>query len=226
LAYEPRIRKYLRAMYRKKALVTTRPTNKGIDTNDPFHEFYGLHLLRNKKVKDHFYPDEEEMEMETMGFTVDERKEKDEKVRNIQKQSCLQYMNVMKAEKSGHLNVFIHLPSTDDAGIDWYKKDDDYFNNRDRQDLSPFIEELKKVYYPTNGDLDEWNNQREMILRLSLKKFLLPFFEAEMRRELCEASYKAGIKDAGENSLPWPWKVLIVCCIYLVTTGSLYQQET
>ena len=117
LAYEPRIRKHLREMYKKRALLTTRPTNKGIETIDPFHEFYGLHLLRNKKVKDHFYPDEEEMEVETVGFTVDERREKDEMVRNVRKQSCLQYMNVMKAEKSGHLKVYIHLPVPDDGGV-------------------------------------------------------------------------------------------------------------
>ncbi len=201
LAYEPRIRKHLREMYKKRALLTTRPTKKGIDAIDPFHEFYGLQLLRNKKVKDHFHPDEEEMELETMGFTVDERKEKDEKVRSLQKLSCLQYMNVMKAEKGGHLKVYIHLPAPDDpgTGLDWYKKDDQYFTDRDRQDLSPFVEELKKIYYPTNADLDEWNNEREKILRLALKKFLLPYFETEMRRELREASFKAGIKDAGEK---------------------------
>jgi len=99
------------------------------------------------------------------------------------------------------LKVYIHLPLLDDTSTDWYKKDDEYFNNRDRQDLAPFIEELKKIYYPTDGDLDEWNNQREQIIRLALKKFLLPYFEAEMRRELREASFKAGIKDAGEKLL-------------------------
>jgi len=200
LAYEPRIRRHLRKMYKDKALLTTRPSSKGLDSIDFFHEYYGLHLLRNKSVKEHFTPDEKELEMKSLGFSADERKEMDEHAKNIERRSCLQYLNILKAEMTGHVKIHIHLPFATNASENWYdKKDDSYFSNRDNQDLSPFIEELKKVYYPSDGDHDEWNYQREQILRYALKTFLLPRFEMEMKRDLRDAALKIGIKDAGNT---------------------------
>lgn len=226
LAYEPRIRRYMREIFKQKAVITTRPTAKGMDIIDPFHEFYGLHLLRNKKVKDHFHPDTQELEMQTFGFSAEERKEMDERIKNIERQSCLQYLNVMKAEKSGHLKVHIHLPMLEESD-DWYKKDNNYFNNRENQDLSPMVDELKKIYFPSDGDHDEWNKQREQILRFALKKFLLPFFEGEMKRELRETAFKVGLRDAGKNLLgmamegPYRPSHLLGDNRFLVPTGDL-----
>jgi transcription elongation factor SPT6 len=199
LAYEPRIRRHLRDIYKRHALLTTRPSPKGMDSIDFFHEYYGLHLIHNKKVADHFYPSEKELEMKSMGFSAEERKEMNERTKVVERQCCLQYLNVMKAEKTGHVKVDIHLPFTKDDGDDWYNKEDGFFNCRDNQDLDPFMEELRKVYYPSDGDHDEWNNQREQIIRFALKTFLLPYFEMEVKRELREVAYKMGIRDAGDH---------------------------
>ncbi len=227
LAFEPRIRRHLRDIYRNHAVLTTQPTSKGMDSIDYFHEFYGLHLLRNKKVKDHFYPGEQERERESFGFSVEEREELDERFKTTEKQSCLQYLNILKAERTGLVKVHVHLPVKATFDDDWYKKGAEYFNNHERQNLDPFIEELKKVYNPTDGDKDEWNDQREKILRLALKNFLLPSFEAEMRKELREAAFRIGISDAGKNlfimAMEGPYRPshLLGDNRFLVPTGDL-----
>ncbi len=227
LAYEPRIRCHLRKMYKERALLSTRPSSKGLETIDFFHEYYGLHLLRNKKVADHFYPDPDELEMKSLGFSVEERKEMGEQAKKIERQSCLQHLNIMKAEKTGHVKVHIHLPFTDGANDNWYKNEDEHVANRDYQDISPLVEELKKVYFPSDGDNDDWNNQREQILRFALKTFLLPYFEMEMKRELREAAHRIGIQDAGKNlysmSMEGPYRPshLLGDNRFLVPTGDL-----
>lgn len=201
LAFEPRIRKQLRDLYRSKAVLSSRPTSKGLDSIDPFHEFYGLHLLRNKSVKDHFPPDERETEMKKTGLNSEERKEFDDKLKRVERDSCMQYTNLLKAERGGHLKFHIHLPFVDGGLYDheWYKKGDDYFNNRENQDFAVMIQELEKIYLPSNPDTDEWNEERNKILRFALSNFLLPQFEAEMKRDLRDAAVKVGIDAAGKN---------------------------
>ena len=91
------------------------------------------------------------------------------------------------------------------------------------------MEELKKVYYeyPSDADHDEWNNQREKILRFALKKYLLPFYEVEMRRELRDAAFKIGIRDAGKKLLamgmegPYRPSHLLGDNRFLLPTGDL-----
>ena len=60
LAHEPRVRRHLRNIYRRHAVLTTRPTKKGMEQIDAFHDYYGLHLIKNKPIKEHFPMDEKE----------------------------------------------------------------------------------------------------------------------------------------------------------------------
>jgi len=227
LAYEPRIRRHLRELYKQKAVLTTQQTPKGVDVIDPFHEYYGLHLLRNKKVKDHFHPNERELQQQVFGYSVEDVKELNEKLKSNEKQSCIQYLNIMKAEKSGHIKVHIHLPLLHGDSEDWYKKGDDYFKNREKQDLGPLIEELRKAYYPSDGDMEEWNNERDKILRFALTNFLLPAFEADMLKDLRDAAIKVGIAEAGKNlsmmAMEGPYRPshLLGDNRFLVPTGDL-----
>mmetsp|Transcript_12464 Transcript_12464/g.17799 ORF Transcript_12464/g.17799 Transcript_12464/m.17799 type:complete len:1447 (-) Transcript_12464:180-4520(-) len=200
LAFEPRIRRHLRAIYRLNAVLTTRPTKKGLDSIDYFHEFYGLHLLRQKPIKDHFPMDEREAELRKTGLSLEERQMLDEETKRRERDSCLQFMNLLKAERSNHLKIHIHLPYTDQGDdAHWYKQKDDFFNSREMQDHSCLMTELEKVYLPSNDDSTEWNDERRKILRLALTSILLPQFEAETRRDLREASTKIAIDAAGKN---------------------------
>ena len=229
LAYEPRIRKQLREIYRAKAVLSTRPTAKGLDSIDPFHEFYGLHLLRNKRVKDHLPADEKETEIKKTGLNSDERKEFDDKLKRIERDSCMQYMNILKGEKGGHLKLHIHLPFVnEDLHVpDWYKKSNDYYENRENQEFSFMTEELEKIYLPTNADDDDWNEERQKILRFALSNFLLPQFEAEIKRDLRDAAVKVGIDAAGKSlramALEGPYRPshLLGENRFLVQTGDL-----
>lgn len=230
LAYEPRVRKHLRAIYKSRAVFTTLPTNKGLESIDPFHEFYGLHLLKKKNLSDHFPADPREVERQKIGLTMEERKELDEKNKRKERDSCIQFMNVLKAEQSGHLKAHVHLPlldNSDDPTDPWYKRGNDFFDDRENQDLSLLMNELQNIYLPINGDSDEWNAERQKIMLFALTNFLLPQFEVEARRELREAAIKVGIDEAGKNlytmAMEGPYRPshMLGENRFLVSTGDL-----
>lgn len=229
LAYEPRIRKQLRDIYRANALLTSRPTSKGLDAIDPFHEMYGLHLLRNKKAKDHFPDINETLRLEGIDPDENGRKELMAKHKNLKRKSCFQYMRILKAEGGGYVKHYIHLPFRDStlSDTDWYEKGDDYFLNRDNQNIDLLMNELQKIYLPSVGDTEEWNEERNKILRFALINFLLPQFETELKRDLRDAAVKEGIDAAGDNLLtmamegPYRPSHLLGMNRFIVPTGDL-----
>lgn len=197
LAHEPRVRRHLRNIYRRHAVLTTRPTKKGTEMIDAFNDYYGLHLLKNKGIKEHFPMDEKESAEKKAMLSPDECQELDREMKKREHDSCLQYLRILKAEHTGYITAHVHLPQLEEHD-DWYNQDEQY-KNRDKQDLSPLMQELERVYFPLDGDTEEWNVVRKKVLTQALLQFLLPKFEAEIRRELKEAAFKVGVEAAGEN---------------------------
>lgn len=197
LSQEPRVRRYLRTVYRKHARLTTRPTKKGIDEIDAFHEYYGVHLLHNKPIRDHFPLDQAEMQERKAGRGPEECREIDNELKALQQNSCSQYLSVYKAERTGHIKTSIHLPLLEEYGEEWFKADENY-NDREKQDLSVLEELLQKQYLPLDVDSFEWNEERKKVIKQALLTFLLPQFESEIRRELEEAAFKAEIVSAAD----------------------------
>ena len=201
LAHEPRIRRALRKIYRSEAVITTRPTAKGMAAIDAFHEYYGLHLLKDKPVKEHFPMDQTELGKRRVRLNAEEIKELDSELKKKETDSCIQYLNLLKAERSGDISVQVHLPYVNNFGgndTPWYKQSPDTLS-RDKQDIGRFMEVLERVYLPANGDTDEWNEERRKILRIALVHYLLPQFEAETRRDLRDVSTRVGVEAAGQN---------------------------
>jgi len=139
-------------------------------------------------------------------------------------------MNILKAERSGHVKYHVHLPFVDDGGLDddaWYKQGEEYFNNREKQDFALLMAELQKIYLPNDPDTEEWNEERNKILHFALTNFLLPQFEAELKRDLRDAAVKVGIKAAGKNlkamAMEGPYRPshLLGENRFLVPTGDL-----
>lgn len=227
LAHEPRVRHYLRNVYKKNALLTTRPTKKGIEEIDAFHEYYGVELIHNKAVKDHFPLDMKELQEMLAGKSFEERVHLEEETKNREKSSCLQFLNIFKAEKTGHVTVSVHLPFLQEDGADWYK-DDANFRDRSRQDVEALLKELRHVYLPLEVDSPEWNDEREKVLFQTLMTFLLPQFEAETRRELNEAAFRMGVSEAAGNlfemAMEGPYRpqaLMHTESRYIVPTGDL-----
>ncbi|CAB9510636.1 Ty 6 homolog [Seminavis robusta] len=204
LAHEPRIRKHLRKIYRRLSCLTTHPTKKGMEFIDAFHDYYGLHLIRNKPIKEHFPMDETESELRKSNLSPAECAELDKEMAKRERQSCLQYLRLMKAEATNDVEVHIHLPLLESPD-DWYRPSSSIALNKkkltstDNQDISALMTELERVYLPPDGDTDEWNEERRKVLRFTLTNFLLPQFEAEIRRELKDLATKAGVIAAGEE---------------------------
>ena len=229
LAYEPRIRRHLRHIYRNNCTLSTRPTSKGKTSIDAFHEYHGLHLIKEKAVKEHFPMDEEEQERRKMGLSAEEQKQIDEQAEKQEHESCTQYLRILKAERSGDIKVNVHLPMTNPNadGNEWYEQEDEYWNKRENQDLSCLTSELEKVYFPLNGDTDEWNDERRKVLHLALTQFLLPQFEVEIRRDLREAAVRKGAEEAadtlGKMAMEGPLRPtsMITENRFLVPTGDL-----
>ena len=198
LAQEPRVRRVLRNIYKTHAKLTTRPTKKGTEEIDAFHEYFGLQLIHNKPIKDHFPLDEEELHQKKLGRGPDECREIDSEMKERERQSCLQYLNIFKGEKTGHISVSIHLPFLDDFGGDWYKADEN-FSDRQKQDLKPLMDVLQKAYSPIDPDSIEWTEERNKVLSQALLTFLLPQFESETRKDLVEAAFRIGVTVASED---------------------------
>lgn len=197
LAHEPRVRRHLRNIYRRHAVLTTRPTKKGMEQIDAFHDYYGLHLIKNKPIKEHFPMDEKESNEKKAGRSLEERKEIDAERQKVERESCLQYLNVLKAEKTGHVAIHVHLPLVESSDS-WYLEEK-AFTSRNNQDMKAIMTELERVYFPLDTDSEEWNEERMKVLKMALQQFLLPQFEAETRRDLREAAIKVGVISAGEN---------------------------
>jgi len=198
IAYEPRIRNVLRNIFRARALLTTRPTKKGEDNFDAFSEYYGLHLIKGKPIRDHFPVDEKERETRKMMMNIEEGKEYDKEMERKEKESCLQYLRILEAEHFGHISVHVHMPYKQ-MNLKWYKEKRLVFGKRENQQINPLLDKLEEVFIPDDGDTDEWNKERSKILELGLMKFILPELEQEARRDLRETAVKYGIFDAGAN---------------------------
>ena len=198
LAQEPRVRRILRGIYRKHAKLTTRPTKKGMEEIDAFHEHFGLHLIHNKPVKDHFPLDEDELHQKKIGRGPEECREIDSEMKERERQSCLQFLKIFKGEKTGHISITIHLPFLDEFGGEWYKADEN-FSDRQKQDLQPLMDVLQKAYAPLDPDTVEWTEERNKVLSQALLTFLLPQLEAETRKDLEEAAFQKGVAAAAED---------------------------
>lgn len=198
LSHEARVRRFLRDIYRRNAVMTTKPTKKGMEEIDAFHDYYGLHLIRNKPVKDHFPCSSSEIEERKAQLGEVGQVEFFIEMKRRQESSCLQYLHILKAEQSGDVSVHIHLPFLEQAE-DWYSLPTEQLVSRQNQNLSCLIDELKRVYMPLDGDIAEWNQEREKVLHLALTNFLLPQFEVELRRELRDASSSIGVRAAAEK---------------------------
>ncbi|KAL9179680.1 hypothetical protein ACHAXT_008970 [Thalassiosira profunda] len=201
LAHEPRVRRHLRTVYRNQCVLTTRPTAKGRGVIDAFHEYYGLHLLKDKPVRDHFPVDQDELARRRRGLSADERTELDAALKAKEEGSCLQYLKLLRAEAGGDVALQVHLPSVDGGMGDgddkpWHARGP---LPRDQQNITPLTEALERVYLPANGDTDAWNAERRRILRAAILTHLLPQFEAEARRDLRDAAVRAGVAAAGSN---------------------------
>jgi transcription elongation factor SPT6 len=201
LAYEPRVRKLLRQLYRRQAVLSTRPTKKGLSIIDTFHEHYGLHLIREKPIKDHFADSELMLTQHSPHY---DRRDIEDELRRKEKESCLQFLRLTKAERAGFIKMKIHLPSPH-PNDDWYKED---IAEHIQVDLRPFMEVLEKVCFPpgespndgTSSDADRlWCEERVKVLRQALTSFILPQFETELLRDLSAAAVKFGISETADG---------------------------
>lgn len=202
VAHEPRVRRTLRDMYRQSAVLSTRPTARGAASIDAFHEFYGLHLLRDKPVRDHFPSDPAELERKRQRLDAEEAADLERNLRKAESDSCLRYLSLLRADRSGDISLQVHLPyvqsSFDDPNVEWHKRPSSELV-RERQNIKPMMDVLERCYLPAGGDTDEWNEERRRVLRSALLNHLLPQFESETRRDLRDAAVKAGVAAAGES---------------------------
>ena len=117
--------------------------------------------------------DQTELQERKAGRGPEECREIDKELEDQQKNSCLQYLNIHKAERTGHVTVAIHLPISEEYGEEWFKASESY-SDREKQDLTELAALLEKVCLPMEVDSLEWN-------------------------ELEEAAFKTGIAGASEN---------------------------
>lgn len=187
LSAEPRVRKYLRQAYRKNVLLTTKPTKKGMQEIDAFHTYYGAHLIRNKPVRKHFLLDVENPAL------VDEGNKK------LMDESCLLFLKILNAEREGYITIHLHLSLLGDPSPDWYTKETPTLMANDNQELMKLGEPLRKACFQGNTNVDDWMVERAKTIAFAIERFMIPKFERELRRDLQEAAFKKGVKEASVN---------------------------
>lgn len=101
LAHEPRIRSQLRVLYRSEAVITTRPTTKGMGVIDAFHEYYGLHLLKEKPVKEHFPIDESDLGKRRARLNAEEVKELDAALKKKKRKAAFSTSTCSRLKEAG-----------------------------------------------------------------------------------------------------------------------------
>ncbi|KAI2503011.1 Death-like domain of SPT6 [Fragilaria crotonensis] len=202
IAYEPRIRRILRNIFHDEALLTTRPTKKGLENIDVFSEYYGVHLIRGKPVKDHFPLSDRAKEMRytsaghLMGSPAGQELEAE--IKQVERNSCLQFLRILEAEHLGLISVHVHMPYKNE-NESWFKEAREVWANRENHNIGPLLDKLEAVFFPLDQDSDDWNEERRKILKFALTKVILPEFEQEMKRDMREAATKFGILQAGDN---------------------------
>jgi transcription elongation factor SPT6 len=199
IAYEPRIRRSLRQIFQDQAVLTTRPTKKGLESIDAFSEYYGLHLIRKKALKDHFPLNEKERNSRKISMGFEEGKEFEKEMKRREIESCLHYLRILEAEHLGLISVHVHMPYKEMDEESWFTEDKELWADRERQDFSSLLNPLEKVLLPLEGDTEDWNDVRRKIMKFALTKVILPELEQEMRLDLRDAAFKVGILKAGEN---------------------------
>lgn len=194
LANEPRIRRHLRDIYRKHALLSTIPTKRGILEIDSFHDHYGLHLIRGKPVAHHFPPSDL-----TPGLSTQEQMEQEAEMKKREKASCLQFLNILKAQHLGTLTAYVHLPLKE-LNDKWFSPTDGKVTfGKGNQSIDLLMNDLIKVYMPTDNDSSDWSSERMKVLEAAVTTYLLPAFEKELMKDIRDAAVKIGVLDAGNN---------------------------
>jgi len=199
MAYEPRIRKQLRDIYRKEAVLTTTPTKMGLATIDTFHEHYGLHLIRQKPIRDHFADD---FMMQQPGIDESQKTIMMEGMRRKEKESCLQFLRAWKAHLAGFITLKVHLPDGSKDDINWFKSGK--HSQQGFVDLSPFTNFLEPLYLFSNNGLTSgvetlWQEEKKKVIKQALNSFLFPLFEDEVMKDLAAAAIKFGVAEAASS---------------------------
>jgi transcription elongation factor SPT6 len=167
VAAEPRVRQYMREIFKANALLYTKPTAKGLETIGAFHDLFGLHMIKGKPLYEMFHRD-----------------------------GPSQYLKLLRAEKDGLITISIETPQLelDDGSsitdLDVFLNDT---NVPGRQSMRAIF--MPSGGY--GGEVeDSWNAQRESILREALSSHLLPAFHKELTRELARKGREQIIEQA------------------------------
>ena len=184
---EPRVQKYLREAYRKHALLTTKPTQKGLNKIDVFHKFCGAHLIRNKPVQMDFL------------LNIDDPSAVEENKQWSLTECSLLFLNVMNTEREGHISVHLHLPLLNTFGDGWFKVESSASVSKENQNLMALGELLRMACLQGSSNNVEWIKERSKAISFAIENFLIPKFERELQKDLHVSAFQHGVNQAGQN---------------------------
>lgn len=103
-----------------------------------------------------------------------------------------QFLNIVNAEKDKLLEVHFSIEPIDSL-------------DSKRQLMSPYYESLKALYYSDFSSIvtKEWNDQREEAIRCAMDKYLMPYFEKQLREKLVKEAQEKIIKTSCETLHKW-----------------------
>lgn len=181
LSMEPSVRGAARAIFKRLATVSTRPTAKGTAVITPFSEYFGLHFLHRKPLQD-FYSGAARM----------------------------LFIRLVEAERLGLITVSIDVPQVQER-VEKKAADGTITSEMvDVADHAPFMTgELKlmqqfmpalKVDEDMHPDARlSWDSERLMCLSVCVEQLLCPSLQKEFRRDLIRLGKEAIVEEAARN---------------------------
>ncbi|CAM9648035.1 unnamed protein product, partial [Ascophyllum nodosum] len=175
ISAEPRVKAKCRQIYRRFAVLSTNPTDRGREEIDAFHPLYGLHYLKQKEVGEFFLGEDR-----------------------------TQWLRIEKGKAEGMLTWKIHPPerssmTVDDRGnmVDSSDIDLSPFLSL----LNPTYNPGGGGGFDSLGGASVkqgWEEQRRLVVKEALVSHILPGLEMEVVSELRSAARTAIIQQASD----------------------------
>ncbi len=181
LSMEPTVRGAARAIFKRLATISTRPTAKGTSVITPFSEYFGLHYLHRKPLLD-FYSGS---------------------ARTL-------FVRLVEAERLGLITVSIDLPHRQERVENKAADGTVTYETVDAPDHSPFITgelKLMQQFIPVlivDEDMFpdsrlSWDTERLVCLNVCVEQLLCPSLQKEFRRDLIRLGKEAIVQEAARN---------------------------
>jgi len=199
IMHEPRVRAYMRGLYRTMGKLSTKLTVKGrqVIATDPLHEYYGISSLNNKPFNAFLEKNESDPKQDYRDQIL--------LIRKAEKEGFL-LKKINRAELTVHLLLSLSEYMLTEEGVGRVK-------------IGTQLEEVEgelKIRFPNPDVFDEWDRIRFNVLKHCILNCLLPYLEQRMMKELDKHAEERVLRLCGIHA----WKLATRAPVAFPVSGT------